>query len=119
VRVWRKVLKLEGGGSPVEGRGHGADQYREPPGEAGFGIGSMLYVDGRFLCLGENGLLAWLDLSPEGCRILSSTRLFNAEQAWTAPVLSDGRAYICQNLPDPGNSPRLICIDLKPPPEIH
>ena len=112
-RVWREVVKLAGVESKaVTGSGSGADQYREPPGKAGFGIGSLLYANGRFLCLGENGLLAWLDISPEGFRIISSVRLFNAEQAWTAPVLSDGLAYICQNLPDSENPSRLICIDL-------
>ncbi len=113
-RVWREVIKLEGIESQAAaGSGRGADQYREPPGNAGFGIGSLIYADGRFLCLGENGLLAWLDLSPAGFRILSSVRLFNAEQTWTAPVLSDGRAYICQNLPDSENLSRLICLDLR------
>jgi hypothetical protein len=113
-RVWREVIKLAGIESQgAAGSGSGADQYREPPGNAGFGIGSLIYADGRFLCLGENGLLAWLDLSPAGFRILSSVRLFNAEQAWTAPVLSDGRAYICQNLPDSENLSRLICLDLR------
>ena len=112
-RVWREVVKLPGVESQVAtGSGSGADQYREPPGKAGFGLGSLIYADGRFLCLGENGLLAWLDLSPEGFRIISSVRLFNAEQAWTAPALSDGRAYICQNLPDSENLSRLICLDL-------
>jgi outer membrane protein assembly factor BamB len=112
-RTWREVIKIEGIESQVvAGSGSGADQYREPPGKAGVGIGSLLYADRRFLCLGENGLLAWLDLSPEGFRILSSVRLFNSEQAWTAPVLSDGRVYICQNLPDSENPARLICLDL-------
>jgi outer membrane protein assembly factor BamB len=115
IRVWRKVLKLEGSGRPApEGSGRGADRYRAPPGDSGFGIGSLIYADGRFLCLGENGLLAWLDLSPDGCRILSSIRLFRAEQAWTAPVLSDGRAYLCQNRPDGARPARLICLDLRP-----
>jgi outer membrane protein assembly factor BamB len=115
VRVWRKVLTLDNGKfQPLEDSGRGIDQYREPPGESGFGIGSLILADGHFLCLGENGLLAWLDLSPAGCRILSSTRLFTADQAWTAPVLSDGRVYICQNLPDSGKSgARLICLDLE------
>jgi hypothetical protein len=109
------VLTLDNGKfQPLEDSGRGIDQYREPPGESGFGIGSLILADGHFLCLGENGLLAWLDLSPAGCRILSSTRLFTADQAWTAPVLSDGRVYICQNLPDSGKSgARLICLDLE------
>lgn len=112
-RIWSDVVKIEGVESAVTGSGSGADQYREPPGKTGFGIGSLLYADGRFLCLGENGLLAWLDLFPEGFCIISSVRLFNAEQAWTAPVLSGGCAYICQNLPDSVHPARLICLDLR------
>lgn len=112
-RIWRTVPKLDRAEfQSLEGTGRGADRYRPPPGEGGFGIGSLIYADGRFLCLGENGLLAWMNLSPEGCSILSSVRLFRAEQTWTAPVLSGGWLYITQNLPDLGNPPRLMCLDL-------
>ncbi|WP_168433619.1 PQQ-binding-like beta-propeller repeat protein [Pontiella sulfatireligans] len=113
-RVWRTVPKLEGASAAdaSEGAGRGADRYRPPPGEGGFGIGSLIYADGRFLCLGENGLLAWLELSPDGCTILSAVRLFKADQSWTGPVLSGGRAYIGQNLPDGKHAARLICLDL-------
>ncbi len=113
-RVWRTVPKVGNAEfQSLEGSGRGADRYRPPVGEDGFGIGSLVYAGGHFLCLGENGLLAWMDLSPEGCKILSHVRLFNAGQSWTAPVLDNGLVYICQNLPDLGNSePRLICIDL-------
>ncbi len=116
-RIWRTVPKV---GNQVfqsleNGAGQGgAAHYRPEPGEDGFGIGSLIYVDGHFLCLGETGLLAWMDLSPEGCTILSSRRLFTADQTWTAPVIANGRAYLCQNLPEPEKSePRLICLDLK------
>lgn len=113
-RKWRIVPSV--GNRAFQQTGHsrsGANRYRPPPGRTGFGIGSLIYAEGRFLCLGENGLLAWMELTPQGCSILSSRRLFEAGQAWTAPVLSDGRAFICQNLPEAGGStPRLICIDL-------
>ncbi|WP_168442271.1 PQQ-binding-like beta-propeller repeat protein [Pontiella desulfatans] len=114
-RVWRVVPKVGDAAfeSPETGT-YGASKYRPPPGEGGFGIGSLVHADGRFLCLGENGLLAWMKLTPEGCTILSSRRLFKADQTWTAPVLGDGRAYICQNLPGNGIEPGLICIVLKP-----
>jgi hypothetical protein len=97
----------------METSGGGGDRYRPPPGKDGFGIGNLIHVDGRFLALGENGLLAWMQLTPEGCAILSSTRLFHADQTWAAPVLSGGRAYICQNLPDGNTPPQLICLDLR------
>jgi len=119
-RMWRRTLRLgdSGRGDLVEedelpAGASGAERYRLPPGTTGFGIGSLIRADGRFLCLGETGLLAWLDLSSEGCRILSGRRLFSAEQTWTAPVLSRGLLYVVQNLPGGGDPPRLLCYDLR------
>lgn len=75
---------------------------------------SLLRVDGAFLCLGENGDLAWLDLSPRGAAVKAQAKLFHAPEAWTAPVLSDGRLFLCQNQPaSDGTKPRLICYDLR------
>ncbi len=119
-RIWRRTLRLgdtragdlaEQDELPPGARG--AERYREPPGSTGFGIGSLIRADGRFLCLGETGLIAWLDLTPEGCRILSGRRLFSAEQTWTAPVLSRGLLYVAQNNPDGLVPPRLLCYDLR------
>ncbi len=116
-RMWRKQLKMETGTANEEdstpGTGRGADQYREPPGRTRFGFGSLILADRRFLCLGETGLVAWLDLSPEGCRLLNARRLFTADQTWTAPVLSRGLLYVAQNLPDGEIPPRLLCYDLR------
>jgi outer membrane protein assembly factor BamB len=115
-RVWRVVPKLPSSDQAMDGKGsgRGADRYRPPPGKSGFGIGSMIYVDGRFLVLGENGILAWMTLSPDGHEIKSARRLFQADQTWTAPVISNGKVYICQNLADDqGGSARLICLDFK------
>jgi len=77
--------------------------------------GSLLQVDGRFLCLGELGHLLWLDLSPAGYKELDRTWLFAARESWTLPVLSRGLLYVCQNRPDPihKTSPRLLCYDLR------
>ena len=110
-RIWRMVPKV-GRDEFRAPSGDGADHYRPPPGQDGFGIGSFIYADGRFLALGENGLLAWFDLSPEGCIIRSFVRLFNADQTWTAPVLSGGRAVICQNRSDGPSSPKIFCLRL-------
>ncbi|MEJ7608344.1 MAG: PQQ-binding-like beta-propeller repeat protein [Bryobacteraceae bacterium] len=38
--------------------------------------GTLLSVDGRFLCLGEMGHLLWLDLTPQGYKELARTWLF-------------------------------------------
>ena len=116
--VWKQTLKRPGGEEPAPQAGvkRGADQYREPPGEQGFGFGSLIWADGRFICLGETGLLAWLELSPQGCRMVSACRLFAASQTWTAPVLSRGLLHICQNLPGPDTPARLLCYDVRGPP---
>jgi outer membrane protein assembly factor BamB len=79
--------------------------------------GSLLWVDGRFLCLGELGHLLWLDLSPQGYKELARTRLFLARETWALPVLSRGLLYVMQN----GQGmlhrepPRLLCYDLRAP----
>jgi outer membrane protein assembly factor BamB len=75
---------------------------------------SLLHVGGAFICLGENGDLAWLDLSPKGPSVKAQAKLFHAPETWTPPVVSDGRLFICQNEPgNDGTRPRLICYDLR------
>lgn len=77
--------------------------------------GSLLAVDGAFLCLGELGHLLWLDLTPQGYREVSRARLFAARESWTLPVLSRGLLYVVQNGRDvlTGERPRLLCYDLR------
>ena len=89
----------------------------DPPATVGIGRGSLLWADGRFLCLGETGWLCWLDLTPKGMNILARARLFRARQTWTAPVLIRGLLYVMQNAPDAfaQTPPRLLCYDLRPP----
>ena len=80
------------------------------------GRGQLLAADGAFLCLGENGQLAWLDLSPRGCKVLARTTLFDAPETWTLPALSRGLLYVCQNERDAaGRPPRVVCYDLRSP----
>jgi len=79
-----------------------------------FQRGSLLRADGAFLCLGENGDLAWLDLTRQGAKVQASAKLFNAPESWTGPALSEGRLFICQNeAGSNGTRPRLICYDLR------
>ena len=59
--------------------------------------GSLLAVDGQFLCLGELGHLLWLDLTPKGYRQVSRAWLFAGRESWGLPVLSRGLLYIVQN----------------------
>ena len=77
--------------------------------------GSLLAVDGQFLCLGELGHLLWMNLTPKGYREISRTRLFAARESWTLPVLSRGLLYVVQNTRDllQGAGPRLLCYDLR------
>ena len=74
---------------------------------------SLVRADGAFLCLGENGDLAWLELSPSGAAVKAQAKLFHAPETWTPPVISDGRLFICQNQPGGGGTKRrIICYDL-------
>jgi outer membrane protein assembly factor BamB len=77
--------------------------------------GSLLAVDGQFLCLGELGHLLWMNLTPKGYKEVSRTRLFAARESWTLPVLSRGLLYVVQNTRDmlQGAGPRLLCYDLR------
>lgn len=70
---------------------------------------SLVRADGSFLCLGENGDLAWLELSPRGATVKAQVKLFHAPETWSPPVLSGGRLFICQNQ----ITPRVICYDLR------
>jgi len=104
--VWRKVPEWE---ETIEVNGarrtFSTSTYR----------GSLLWVDGRFLALGEHGHLLWLDLSPKGYKELSRTQLFRAPETWTPPVLSRGLLYVAQNHRDAlaGTPTRLLCYDLR------
>jgi outer membrane protein assembly factor BamB len=77
--------------------------------------GTLLLVDGAFLCLGEWGHLLWLDLSPKGYKEIRRTWLFAARETWSAPVISQGLLYVSQHSRDflRGTSPRLRCYDLR------
>jgi outer membrane protein assembly factor BamB len=78
--------------------------------------GSLLAVDGQFLCLGELGHLLWMDLTPKGYKEVSRAWLFAARESWGLPVLSRGLLYVAQNTRDvlqPATGPRLLCYDLR------
>ena len=56
--------------------------------------GTLLAVDGGFLCLGEMGHLLWLDLTPKGYKEVARAWLFAARETWSLPVVSKGLLYI-------------------------
>ncbi len=93
----------------------GKEMWRDDLGGK-FQRASLLRVDGAFLCLGENGDLAWLDLSPRGAAVKARAKLFHAPETWTPPVVSDGRLFICQNQSgSDGTRPRVICYTINRP----
>jgi outer membrane protein assembly factor BamB len=98
--VWREIPEWT---EPLLGRQQLVGTYR----------GSLLAVDGHFLCLGELGHLLWMDLSPKGYREIARTWLFPARESWTLPVLSRGLLYVVQNTREVtrGAGPRLMCYD--------
>ena len=104
--VWREVPlwteRFELGGRTREQR-------------MGTARGSLLSVDGQFLCLGELGHLLWMDLSPQGYTEVSRCWLFAARESWALPVLSRGLLYVAQNTTDllRSTGPRLLCYDLR------
>lgn len=77
--------------------------------------GSLMAVDGQYLCLGELGHLLWMNLTPKGYQEVSRTRLFAARESWALPVLSRGLLYVMQNTRDvfQATGPRLLCYDLR------
>jgi len=79
--------------------------------------GTLLAVDGSFLCLGEMGHLLWLDLTSTGHKEVARAWLFAARETWSLPVLSRGLLYISQHSRDVagGHGPRLLCYDLRRP----
>jgi hypothetical protein len=77
--------------------------------------GSLMAVDGQFLCLGELGHLLWMDLTPKRYKEVSRAWLFAAGESWGLPVLSRGLLYVVQNTRDllRGTGPQLLCYDLR------
>ncbi|MDA7920571.1 PQQ-binding-like beta-propeller repeat protein [Verrucomicrobiales bacterium] len=83
-------------------------QWKDRPIPISLGHAHLIYIDGGFLCLTENGALLRMDLGPGGYEIRSKARLFYAPETWAPPVVSDGKLFINQN--EMGS--RLICYDV-------
>ena len=54
---------------------------------------SLVYRDGSYLILQEDGQLALATLTPESLKIRAQVQLFQ-ERAWTPPTLAGNRLYI-------------------------
>ena len=87
----------------------GRELWRDPVNLEGARLGraGLLRIDGAFLCLGAQGNLLWLDLTPEGVKILSQARLFRAPETWGVPAVCRGLLYVNQN----AMGSRLVCYD--------
>ncbi len=103
---WRKQLIWQ---EPVELAGE--KRLRQ----FGVGRGSLLPVEGQYLCLGETGELLRLELSEKGCVEVERSRLFEASETWSPMVLSHGLLYVAQNFRDAHAQTglRLICYDFR------
>ena len=90
-------------------------QWQEAGRTHGLFRGSLLQADGRVFCLGEDGVLAELKVSPKGAKILQKARLFSARSSWTLPTLHKGLLYVSQNEADllTRAPPRIICYDFR------
>ena len=82
--------------------------WQDRPISVSLGHAHLVHVDGAFLCLGEDGVLMRLNLSPGGFEVVAKTRLFYAPETWAPPVISDGRLWVTQN----ELGPKLHCYDL-------
>ena len=73
---------------------------------AGFGAGSFMIADKKFIILGDKGMLAIADVSPTSFKPIASAQVLGGK-CWTMPVLSNGRIY-CRNAKGD-----LVCLDVK------
>jgi outer membrane protein assembly factor BamB len=68
--------------------------------DRGVGAGSVLYADGRLYVHGENGDVALIEATPEAYnergkfKPSGQPKRGSREQAWTYPVVANGRLYI-------------------------
>jgi outer membrane protein assembly factor BamB len=70
---------------------------------------ALLWVDGRLLFRYQNGVVAFVEASPNGYQELGSFRpAFNQREAWAHPVVYEGRLYL-------RSQGVLMCYDLRAP----
>lgn len=61
--------------------------------ERGLGNATVAMGDGKLYVLSERGELVVAPASPEGFNPAGKVKLFNTQQQWTVPVISDGVLY--------------------------
>jgi hypothetical protein len=97
--------------NPKDGRGRRAPKY--------YGRGSAILADGKFIVLGERGVLALVDANPREFKEISRIQYPEAGYpSWAAPVLSRQRLYlnVAREIEDPlgryAHEYHLLCVDL-------
>ncbi len=77
---------------------------------------SLMYADGHFVCLSEDGTLRLIKANPREYELVSQVRLLAPSgnpllqpPAWAAPILAHGLLYV-------RGADRLVCLELIPPP---
>lgn len=84
-----------------------ADNGEEEWVQRGFSKGALIHADGVLIVLGEKGLLAIAEATPEAYREKARFKPFNSK-TWTMPTLADGVLYL-------RNEQELVAFDLNTP----
>ena len=61
--------------------------------ERGLAMANLLYADGKFILLDEDGTLALASLTPEGATLHEKVQVLD-QRTWTVPTLLDTRLFI-------------------------
>ena len=74
--------------------------------ERGFGVGSVILVDGTLVILSDSGKLALAEASPSGYREKASFQVLGGKEGWTPPSYANGRLY-CRS-----NKGEVVCLGM-------
>lgn len=72
--------------------------------QRGFQKGSLLFADGHLIVLGERGLLALVEASPEGYKEKAQFQVLQGK-CWTMPTLANGKLYV-------RNQREMLCLEV-------
>ncbi len=74
--------------------------------QRGIAKAQIIYADGRFILMGEDGTLAQATYSSAGFKIISKVQIFNS-RSWTVPTLVGSRLFL-------RNRESMLALDLSP-----
>ena len=74
--------------------------------QRGLAKAQVIYADGKFILMGEDGTLAQATYSSEGFNIISKAQVFNS-RSWTVPTLVGTRLYL-------RDRESMLALDLSP-----